>query len=179
MKGRLRDLTYSRNNSQILEVEITDDDIGYLFDEYSGKEIELSISLPKTRRSKDANAYAWVLLGKLALKLRQPKELVYRDLIRRIGGNYEVLEMNSEAVSKFREIWSAKGSGWVCEVLDQTEYRTEVAAYYGSSVYDTRQMSALIDEIITECRLNGIETITPKEKEELLAAWEARYGSRP
>jgi len=178
MRGRLRDLTYSRNNSQILEVEITNDDIGYLFDEYNGKEIEISISLPKTRRSMDANAYAWVLLGRLALRLRQPKDQIYRELIKRIGGNYEVLEMKSEAVQKFIELWSIKGIGWVCEVLDQAGDRTEVAAYYGSSVYDTRQMSALIDEIVMECRDNGIETITPREKDELMAAWEARYGSR-
>ena len=35
--------------------------------------------------------------------------------------------------------------------------------YYGSSVYDTKQMSALIDHIVQDCKALGIETKTPAE----------------
>ena len=44
----------------------------------------------KEKRSLDANAYAWVLLGKLQDRLHISKEDIYRDLIRNIG-SYEVV----------------------------------------------------------------------------------------
>ena len=34
---------------------------------------------------------------------------------------------------------------------------------YGSSTYDTAQMSRLIDNIVQDCKAVGIETLTPSE----------------
>jgi hypothetical protein len=48
---------------------------------------------------------------------------------------------------------------------------TNVTLYYGSSTYDTNQMSRLINNIVEECRLQGIETRSQEELESLLNAW--------
>ncbi len=47
-----------------------------------------------------------------------------------------------------------------------------VRSYYGSSQYDTAQMSRLIDLIVQECRQQGIETATPQE----LARYKEEWG---
>ena len=47
-------------------------------------------------------------------------------------------------------------------------------SYYGSSEYDTAQMSRLIELIIAECREQGIETKTPAELAALMEEWEKR-----
>ena len=49
-------------------------------------------------------------------------------------------------------------------------YRTYVM-YRGSHDYDTREMSELINGLVSECKEVGIETITPAELDEMMKAW--------
>ena len=94
----------------------------------------------KEKRSLDANAYAWVLLGKLQDRLHIPKEDIYRDLIRNIG-SYEVVPIKNEALEKFKQAWSKNGLGWITDTTrSKLEGYTNVIAYYGSSIYDTKEM---------------------------------------
>lgn len=45
-------------------------------------------------------------------------------------------------------------------------------AYNGSSSYNTKQMTRLIDSVIQDCKEQQIETMTPEELKSLLARWE-------
>jgi low affinity Fe/Cu permease len=45
---------------------------------------------------------------------------------------------------------------------------TVVILYYGSSSYDTAQMSALIDSLVQDAQALGIETRSPNEIQALL-----------
>ena len=126
----------------------------------------------REKRSLDANAYAWVLLGKLQNKLNVPKEDIYRDLIRNIG-SYEVIPIKNEAVDKFREAWSIKGLGWLTETTEsKLEGYTNILAYYGSSVYNSKEMTRLIELIIQECNQLDIETKSEAEINSLLKEWD-------
>lgn len=127
----------------------------------------------KNRRSLDANAYCWVLIGKLAAKLRITPPEVYREAIRAIGGNYYVTPIKNEAVPHYKRIWEAHGLGWICEEMGDSKLDgyTNVISYFGSSEYDTRQMSRLIDLIVTECKEQGIETAAPREIALLKEGW--------
>ena len=69
------------------------------------------------KRSLDANAYAWALLGKLSTALRIPKEEIYRCIIKEIGGNYEILPIRNDAVQAFKERWEYGRVGWIVEEL--------------------------------------------------------------
>lgn len=141
-----------------------------------GKTYEAELKEKKKKRSLDANAYFWVLCGKLAAKVGLTKEEVYRELIRDIGDNYEILPIRDHAVQKWIEVWGKHGIGWVCEVLGRcrTPGYTNVIAYYGSSTYDTAQMSALINLTVHECKQQGIETMTPQELRLLLESWDGK-----
>ena len=44
-------------------------------------------------------------------------------------------------------------------------------AYYGSSTYDTRQMSQLIDNLVQDCKALDIETLTPEKLSLLMEEW--------
>lgn len=131
----------------------------------------------REKRSLDANAYCWVLLGKLAAKLSTPKvpvtpEQVYRQAIRDVGDNYEVTPIRDEALDRWKQIWQSNGIGWICEEFpSKIEGYTNVRNFYGSSVYDKAQMSRLIDIIVEECKLQGIETMTPVELARLTEEW--------
>ena len=118
---------------------------------------KLNIELKKYRkkRSLDSNAYAWVLLGELQNVLNIPKEEIYRDLIRNIG-SYEVIPVKNEAVERFRQAWSKNGLGWITETMkSKLEGYTNVVAYYGSSTYDTKEMTRLTELLVEECKQFG------------------------
>ena len=46
-----------------------------------------------------------------------------------------------------------------------------LTVYFGSSTYDSEQMSALLDSLIQDAEALGIPTITPKEEERMLGKW--------
>ena len=136
-------------------------------------ENKLNIELKKYNKSRslDSNAYAWVLLGELQEVLNIPKEEIYKDLIKHIG-SYEVVPIRNEAVEKFCSAWSKNGIGWITETTkSKLEGFTNVLAYYGSSVYNSREMSRLIDLIVQECKQLGIETKPKAELDSMLKEW--------
>ena len=138
-------------------------------------ENKLNLELKKHRqkRSLDANAYMWVLISELQEKLNVPKDIIYKDAIKNIGV-YEVIPVKNEAVDRFIDAWKHNGLGWVCETTkSKLEGFTNILAYYGSSTYNTTEMSRLIDLIVQECQQIGIETKPKEEIESLLASWES------
>lgn len=149
--------------------------IQYLFKQDKTKQYE--VKEVKRRRSLDSNAYAWVLIGKLQDKLHIPKEDIYKSLIKEIG-SYEVIPVKNEAVERFRQAWSKNGLGWITETTkSKLEGFTNIIAYYGSSSYNTSEMSRLINLIVQECKQQDIETMTPNELKSLLESWD-KHGQK-
>lgn len=163
---------------QRLDIELEDDFTG-LYDELKDKRLVIDIKEYSPGRSKNANKYFWELCGRLAAKLRQPKEQIYRFYVRDIGDNYNVITMDTGAVKEFDRIWQTGDGGkprigWFTEEMPSSEKgKSDVVAYYGSSAFNTRQMSRLIDMVIEDCKDNGIETRTPNEIAEMLSLWES------
>ena len=131
----------------------------------------------KKIRSLTSNSYAWVLIHAIADVTRLPPEEVYKDAVKGIGNNYEVVCIQNSAVDAFRKMWSAKGLGWQSEIADsKIDGCTNLFLYYGSSVFDTSQMSKLIDSLVQDCIALGIETKSREEIDSLLSQWEdVRY----
>lgn len=137
------------------------------------KEDKLSIEIKKykNKRSLDANAYMWVLISKLEEKISISKDIIYKDAIRNIGV-YEVIPVKNEAVERFIEAWTKNGLGWVCETTkSKLEGYTNILAYYGSSTYNTAEMSRLIDFVVQECKQLNIETMIPEQLNILKEEW--------
>lgn len=135
---------------------------------------DLEVKEHRQKRSLDANAYAWVLIHKLADALRITPLEVYREAIQNVGDNHEIIPIKEEAADHFKRIWEAKGLGWPCLDLGKSKipgYRNLVA-YYGSSTYDTRQMSILIDNLVQDCKALDIETLPPDKLSLLKEAWQ-------
>lgn len=134
---------------------------------------DLEVKEHRKKRSLDANAYAWVLIGKIADALRMPPTEIYRQAIQNVSGNYEIIPIKTEAAEHFKQIWEAKGLGWPCVDMGKSKiqgYRN-LRAYYGSSTYDTRQMSQLIDNLVQDCRALDIEVKSEEEIASLMGGW--------
>ena len=117
----------------------------------------------KQKRSLNANAYCWTLLGKIATELGTTKEEVYREYIKD-KGIYRVITMNKEAVGTFTKVWSERGLGWICETSETNiDGLVDVIAYYGTSSYNTKQMASFVDYVVEEAKVLKIETLPPTQ----------------
>lgn len=136
------------------------------------KQYILTIKEKKNRRSLNANSYAWVLLDKLAEKLNIAKTDLYRSYIKEIGGNCDTVCVTNKALNDLRNGWEHNGIGWLTDTLpSKIKGCTNVILYYGSSTYDTAQMSRLINLIVEDCKEYGIETLTPAELSRMCEEW--------
>lgn len=172
IKGISLDL---KNGKAQLTLQINDKQAAMnLYDNYNTMET-LSIKIDKFRqkRSLDANAYCWGLIDKLAAKVNLSREDVYKQAIREIGGVSDTVCVKDQAVDKLCEQWQKNGIGWQAECFpSKIPGCTNVTLFYGSSTYDTAQMSRLIDSVIQDCKAVGIETRTPAEIQHMLDLWE-------
>lgn len=134
---------------------------------------ELTVELKDgKKRSLNANAYAWVLIDKLAEKTRIPKSEIYRQTIREIGGVSETVCVVKNAADRLKEVWESNGIGFqAIEEPSKLDKCVNMTLYYGSHLYDTKQMSRMIDNLVSECQLQGIQTATPGEIANLLSLW--------
>lgn len=136
---------------------------------------DLEIKEHREKRSLDANAYAWVLIHKLAKGMRLKPLEVYRESVRTVGDNYTPMCVREADVERLRRTWESNGEGW--QLVDRGQNNTPgcrtMFAYYGSSVFDTAQMSRLIDGLIQDCKALGIETLPPDKLALLKEEWDA------
>lgn len=138
---------------------------------YSDKKAyTITIERLKRKRSLNANNYMWQLCQKIAEKVGATKETVYRKNIREVG-SFETVELISAGAARFIRSWEANGLGWVAEPMSERGGYTTVIACYGSSSYDTAEMTRLVEAVVDEAKALGIETMTPLELDRLKAAW--------
>lgn len=176
MTGELRGLSRDFEGHQIISIAVQAD-FREEYDKLKNEPVSVDIKRATKQRSKDANSMCWALCTDIGKAIRPPlpKEEVYRKAIREVG-EYEPLPIKAEAVETFQRRWSAKGTGWFAEVIDDSKipgYKL-VFAYYGSSTYDTAEMSRLIDYLVDDAQQLGIPIPASKEQEEALKAWGAK-----
>lgn len=136
---------------------------------------DADLKIHREKRSLDANSYLWVICQKIAEAVRNiTKEEIYRDAVKH-AGQFQPLVIENDAVETFVHKWGGHGIGWFAEKADDgAAGYTQIIAYYGSSVYDTREMSILLDYIINEAQDLGIETATPDEIARMKSLWDEK-----
>ena len=176
MIGKLKDLTRSRDGKWLLTIS-TPEDFSDLYDALSDKEVSFEIKEARKHRSLTANGYAWVLIDKIAEKTGVRKSEVYRNAIREIGGVSDTICVMDKAVDRLREGWEKNGLGWQTDTMPaKLPGCTCVVLYYGSSVYDSKQMAQLIDSLIQDAESLGIPTITDEQAEKMIGKWAVKNG---
>ena len=141
----------------------------------------LTIDAKKYRehRSLDANAYCWQLIDKIAKRLGVDKWTWYLHSIREYGV-FQDVKIAREAVSMLRRYFryvELFDDGYGANTGDSEDNMVTARCYFGSSKYNSKEMSDLIAGVVREAQELGIETLTPEEQERLLAAWKGDHES--
>lgn len=133
---------------------------------YNFKVGDYEIVRRRKKRSNDANALCWKLCTEIADVIRSDKESVYVEMLKRYGqSDIWAASPETKPEQHFRYFdFFGKRTVKGKEVYFYTVYR-------GSSEYDTREMSVLLDGIIDEAKSLDIEVISESERSLLLEDW--------
>ncbi len=119
-------------------------------------ELDLTIKPYKPKRSLSANAYT----------------------VKQLGIS-QLIVINAAAAPAFKRVWEHYGLGWFVDDVDEdTGGSVILRAYYGSSTYNRKQMAALIDLVVQDCKQLGIETLTARELSLLCDRWEGERNGK-
>ena len=157
-----------RTNKPCLTLEVNErNDFELLVDEMRDKD-KLSIEVKPYRqhRSLNANAYAWLIIGKIADVLRAGKDEIYFRLLKRYGQSELISVLSHVPIGNYVKYYEEAGESKL-NGKDFTHYRV----YKGSSEFDSREMSIFIDGVVSEAKELGIQTETPNQIAEMKARW--------
>lgn len=144
-------------------------DLPDIFDKTRDKDLNLEIKQHRNHRSKDANALLWECIGRLAMALRADKWDIYLLMLKRYG-QYTYIVVPPNAVDMVARQWRE------CEVIGGININgrdgVQMLCYYGSSTYDTKQFSVLLDGVISEMKEIGLTAPTSEDMRRSIEEWE-------
>lgn len=166
MVGATRNLTTGKYN---ITFELDEGNIKDL-DRLSGnKELMVQAKVYRNKRSLDSNAYAWVLMQKIAEATGLDKWDVYLNCLQRYSRAFTHVIVKPNAIDRLKELYRVCIDLGEVTVNGKTGHQLQV--YFGSSTFDTKEMSVFIDGIVSECKDLEIELLPPSEIERMKEEW--------
>jgi hypothetical protein len=131
-------------------------------------ELEVKVAPRRKKRSLDANAALWALLGEMAAVLGTSKDELYLQMLERYGVFTHIVVKTHVAERFAREWRTVRELG---EVTVNGQTGTQLQCYFGSSGYDRKEFSVLLDGVISEAREIGVYLITDAERDRMIDVW--------
>lgn len=119
---------------------------------------EVTEARKRRKRSLTQNAYYWVMLNKLARKLRMPDSEVHKNMLREYGVCDVFSVLDDIPIEGYFKYYDVIGHGYA-----KGRRFKHVKVYKGSSAMSSQEFSHLIDGMREECVLQGIDVATPQE----------------
>ena len=178
LTGEIKDLSKDyKTDKPILQLVLNERDCLLSLEQL--KDIKLSIQVKKWRKKRriNANNYFWKLLSEYSEEKNVDTIEEYKERVKRLG-IFRRFRIEDKDKKTFEIMWQDKGIAWFCETAD-TEYIGDIEfkiinAYYGSSSFNSKQMSRLINDLVEDCKEVGIETKPQAEIDSLLKEWDER-----
>ena len=171
IRGTVKGLTQDYGTRKITAaIEVSEGSAARL-EELKGKDLKITLTVWREKRSKDANALLWACLSDIARVTGGTKEERYLDALRRYG-QYTMVSVKPEAFNHWKAQWRE------CEVVGERNGMLDVLCYFGSSQYDVSEFALLLDGVIEDMRQAGIDTPLQTELQEALDAWERRTNEQ-
>ena len=139
--------------------------ITYLLEQAKDKQFELKEY--KEKRSLNANNYYWQLVTELGNVLGMDKEWLHFLLLQKYGQSEMISVVADVDMKNYLKYYAEAGES---NLNGKTFKHYKV--YKGSSEMDSKEMSILINGLVEECHIQGIETKTPAEINSLLERWD-------
>ena len=174
--GRLTGISRDFETSKpVLQLAVNESLYG--IDDLKDKDLSIKIVRKTRKRSLDANALMWHCIGEIAKSLNPPRDKweIYLESLRKYG-KYTYVLLSEKAVETFKGLW--RETEVVGEVDVNGRKAVQLLCYYGSSTYDTKEFSVLLDGIIEDMKDLGLQPPMPREVRAALEEWERQHGRK-
>lgn len=171
MKANLVDMSMGMDGRQRVTLSLIGD-YRAEYDKLHDTLVDVEIKKHREKRSLDANAYMWALVGKIAEAIIPPlpKDDVYREMLRRYGQS-GMVSIAEQYVEQFEREFRYRDELGRSDLNGKTfvHYRF----YIGSSKYNSKEMALLVDGVVSEAKALGIDTDTPEMIARIKEEWKS------
>lgn len=185
--AKIKDIGRTLSGNMTITLESQHMDVSAAMELSKLDSLEVEIKKYRKKRSLDANAYYWLLIGKLSDKIGQSNPWVHNYMLREYG-QIEIIDgkavyiaiPDTEAAYNMAyeaQEYHIKPTSEASLGDDGIMYRTYMMLR-GSRSYDTKEMSKLIDGLVRECGKLGIETLSPEELDRMMTAYGQKYNTK-
>lgn len=137
------------------------------------KLLDVTLKVHRGKRSKDANALLWACIGDIARETEVDKWDVYLNLLRRYG-KFTYIVVKPDAAEAVRKQW--RESEIIGEIDIHGTKGVQMLCYYGSSTYDTKEMSVLLNGTISEMETLNLQRPASSDLRRAMEEWEKNHG---
>lgn len=127
---------------------------------------DVKIDKHREKRSLNANAYLWKLVTEMGNVLSKSKEEVYLQMLIDYGQSEMVSILSEIDVKGYFKYYKLAGTS----ILNGKEFN-HYKIYKGSSEYNTKEMSILLEGVVQEAKNLGIKTKDDIELERMIDEW--------
>lgn len=128
---------------------------------------DVKINKHREKRSLNANAYLWKLVTEIGNILNKSKEEVYLQMLIDYGQSEMISILSEINVKGYFKYYKLAGTS----ILNGKEFN-HYKIYKGSSEYNTKEMSILLEGAVQEAKNLGIKTKEDYEIEKLIEEWD-------
>lgn len=133
----------------------------------NNKIYDVEIKIHRKIRSLNANSYLWELVGQIANLIGSTKEEVYLKELKRYGQSLLIpVEIDKEPDGFFK-YYEFRQRGRI-----NNKACDWYVVYKGSSQYDTKEMSVLLNGVVSDCKELDIPTLDDYRINQLIKDWE-------
>lgn len=169
LRGKIKSIAKNIINGHFdVTIEMTEGD-AHDIASLADKDLSVELKQWRNHRSLDANALLWACIGDMVKALGGDKWDYYIKYLREYG-QYTMIQLQPDALEQFKKVYRE------CEVIGSRyvdgKEMLQVLCYYGSSTYDTKEFSVLLDGVIQDMKHAGVEPPTSEEMKRSLEMWE-------
>lgn len=180
MRARVKvDKIYHDYNTRhdFVTLEITEGDANNIED-MRGKDLALQLDVYSPPRSTDQNAMLWHCIGLIVEAFRRDDPVwdgdkwdIYYELLRKYG-KYTSISVREDALEDFKKNW--RDCEEVGRTFDGNLTWVDLICYFGSSTYNSKEFSILLDGCLDDMRQAGIPTPLSSEIKRVIEQMERR-----
>lgn len=175
LTGRISGLLRDFDGKVVISLTVNEN-VGEI-DKLQGKTLDIKLTTHREKRSLDANALLWHCIGEISKSLYPPRDKweIYLEELKKYG-KFSYVLLDEKAVEAFKRLW--RETEVVGEVDVNGRKAVQLLCYYGSSTYDTKEFSVLLDGVIEDMKDLGLQPPLPMDLKVALETWEKQHGSK-
>lgn len=173
--GKIKEIVRTLEGKIMMTAELEEAFLPELLQMKKHEKLDIKLKKFRRRRSLDANALMWECIGNIAREIGADKWEIYLQVLKK-HGQYTYIVVKPNAVEATQRQW--RESEVVGEYDVNGQKAVQMLCFFGSSTYNTKEFSQLLDGIISDMEMMGLETPTSEKMQRSLELWEERHEQK-